>query len=217
RSPMSTSQLFTRMRTRGRFAAWIDRGFERLSNASERALQRVGARPLATIVVGGLTITAAVGLLLHPPSESSPREARRVYYVIIRAAEGATLEYTDHYAREMERIIMKQVESGDVRRVQVRIPGDWSSGVSSARALVLLEHWDNRKRSAFELADEVREALADMPLEVRVSTPAGLGVRGGGDRPVAVVLGGGSYETLEMRRDQLLEWMEANPMFVGMD
>src|SRR5690606_26870004 len=156
-------------------------------------------------------------LFMHLPSEYSPREDRGAYYVIIRAAEGATLEYTDHYAREMERIIMKQVESGDVRRVQVRIPGDWSSGVSSARALVLLEHWDNRKRSAFELADEVREALADMPLEVRVSTPAGLGVRGGGDRPVAVVLGGGSYETLEMRRDQLLEWMEANPMFVGMD
>ena len=216
-TPMMTSQLFTRMRKRGRFAAWIDRGFERLSNAYERALQKVVARPLAMIVVVILTITAAVGLFMHLPSEYSPREDRGVYYVIIRAAEGATLEYTDHYAREMERIIMKQVESGDVRRVQVRIPGDWSSGVSSARALVLLEHWDNRKRSAFELADEVREALADMPLEVRVSTPAGLGVRGGGDRPVAVVLGGGSYETLEMRRDQLLEWMEANPMFVGMD
>src|SRR5690606_24192122 len=216
-TPMMSSQLFTRMQERGRLAAAVDRGFERLSAAYERALEKVVAKPLTMMGVVILTIATAAGLFLHLPSEYSPREDRGVYYVIIRAAEGASLEYTDNYARQMEQLIMRQVETGDVRRVQVRIPGDWSGGVSSARALVLLEHWDNRERSAFELADEVREALADMPLEVHVSTPAGLGVRGGGDRPVAVVLGGGSYETLEMRRDQLLEGMEANPMFVGMD
>lgn len=127
------------------------------------------------------------------------------------------MAYTERYANIMEAAIMDQVAAGDVERVLIRIPGNWGQGVSSARALALLTHWDDREKSAFEIADETRARLADLPgVQVRVMTPGGLGVRGG-DTPISVVLGGGSYETLERRRNELVAWMEDHPMFVGPD
>src|SRR5690606_3414115 len=100
-TPMMTSQLFTRMRERGRLAAWVDRGVDRMSAAYERTLRRLVAKPVGMLLVVVLTIAAAAGLFLHLPSEYSPREDRGVYFVIISAAEGASLEYTDQYARRM--------------------------------------------------------------------------------------------------------------------
>lgn len=216
-TPMMTSQLFKTHQKRAGFANWIDKTFDRLSKAYERSLRKHVAKPASMMVLTALIFAAAVALFYFLPTEYSPREDRGIYYVIVQAPEGASMEYMEQYAYKLEDAIMEQVEAGDVDRVQVRIPGDWSGGVNSARALALLTHWDRREKSAEELAAETRERLADMPVQVRVTTPGGLGVRGGGDRPIAVVLGGNTYEELERRRDELLTWMEASPMFVGMD
>lgn len=216
-TPMMTSQLFKGERKRGRFATWVDTSFAKLSAAYERSLRKRVAKPGSMMALTGVIVAAAVALFIVLPTEYSPREDRGVYFVIIEAPLGASMEYTERYARVMEDVVMRQVEAGYVDRVQVRIPGNWSGGVNSARALALLAHWDEREKTVHEIADETREALRDLPgVDVRVSTPGGLGVRGG-DRPISIVLGGNTYEGLERRRDQLFEWMEANPMFIGMD
>ncbi|HEX7031077.1 MAG TPA: efflux RND transporter permease subunit [Gammaproteobacteria bacterium] len=217
-TPMMTSQLFKAESERGRFAAWLDGLFARFSAAYERSLRRQIEKPWRMVVLTLLVIGGAVALFAILPTEYSPREDRGVYYVVVEAPLGASMEYTERYADIMEDVIMEQVEAGYVDRVQIRIPGSWSGGLNSARALALLAHWDERDKSAAEIAAETREKLAGLPgVSVRVSTPAGLGVRGGSDRPVSVVLGGNSYDTLEKRRDELLAWMERNPMFIGAD
>src|SRR5690606_7766935 len=183
---------------RGRLARWMDDLFTRLSGAYERALRRQVQKPVRMVGLTLAVIAAAASLFMALPTEYSPREDRGVYYVVVEAPLGATLEYTERYANIMENAIMEQVEAGYVDRVQIRIPGNWSGGVNSARALALLAHWDERDKGAAEIAGEIREKLKDLPgVSVRVSTPAGLGVRGGSDRPVSVVLGGSSYETLK--------------------
>ena len=216
-TPMMSSQLFKGPSDRSGFAHWVDNGFEKLSAAYERMLRKELKRPGAMVVLTLAIVGGAVALFLHLPSEYSPREDRGVYFTIISGPEGASMEYTRRYADIMEDAIMEQVEAGEVDRVLIRIPGDWGQGVSSARALALLEHWDVRERSVFEIAEETREKLSDLPgVRVRTFTPGGLGVRGG-NTPIDIVLGGGSYELLERRRDQLFEWMEQNPMFVGQE
>src|SRR5690606_33342486 len=106
------------------------------------------------------------------------------------APEGASFEYTESYMQQVEETLMQVVDGGEARRVLVRVPAGWGGGgVNTGRALVLLEDWDKRERSAQEIADWVRLQIQDLPgVRVRVSTPAGLGVRGG-DRPFRVVLG----------------------------
>lgn len=216
-TPMMTSQLFSSERTRGRFASWVDRSFEKLSNRYENLLHRMVKKPAAMMALTVLIVGAAAALFYLLPTEYSPREDRGVYFVVVQGPEGASMAYTERYANIMEDAIMDQVAAGDVERVLIRIPGNWGQGVSSARALALLTHWDDREKSAFEIADETRAKLADLPgVQVRVMTPGGLGVRGG-DTPISVVLGGGSYETLERRRNELVAWMENHPMFVGPD
>ncbi|HEX7046299.1 MAG TPA: efflux RND transporter permease subunit [Gammaproteobacteria bacterium] len=216
-TPMMTSQLFKVGRERGRFARWTDNLFSRMSAAYERSLRKHVAKPAPMIGLVLVIIGAAAALFAILPTEYSPREDRGVYYVVVEAPLGASMEYTERYAKIMEDVILEQVEAGYVDRVQIRIPGGWSGGVNSARALALLAHWDERDKSAQEIAAETREKLAGLPgVSVRVSTPGGLGVRGG-DRPISIVLGGNSYENLEKRRDELLAWMDRSPMFVGTD
>jgi len=218
-TPMMTSKLFKGPSKRSGFAHRVDTLFTRLSAAYERALRRLVVRPAGMMLLTLVVIVAAAALFYFLPTEYSPREDRGVYYVTAQGPEGASFEYSERYAAEIEEVIMQQVEAGDVDRVLIRIPGGWgTTGVSSSRALALLTHWDDRDRSAFEISDEVRNELADLPgVKIRVATPGGLGVRGGGDRPIAIVLGGGSYETLKKRRDELFDWMDRQPMFVGFD
>jgi multidrug efflux pump len=216
-TPMMSSQLFKGPSKRSGFAHWIDTGFDKLSAAYERMLRKELHRPSIMIGLTVVIIGAAAALFMHLPTEYSPREDRGVYFTIVQAPEGASMEYTRRYADILEDAIMEQVDAGEVDRVLIRIPGDWGQGVSSARALALLEHWDVRERSAFEIAEETRQKLADLPgVQVRVFTPGGLGVRGG-DTPINIVLGGGTYESLKKSRDQLFEWMDRNPMFIGYD
>lgn len=216
-TPMMSSQLFKGPSSRSGFAHWIDQAFEKMSIAYERGLRKQVTHPGIMVTVIAVILGAAIALFNFLPTEYSPREDRGVYFVVIQGPEGASMEYTRRYADIMEEAIMEQVAAGDVDRVLIRIPGNWGQGVSSARALALLTHWDERERSVFEIADETRAKLKDLPgVQVRVMTPGGLGVRGG-DTPISIVLGGGSYETLKRRRDELFEWMESNPMFIGFD
>jgi multidrug efflux pump len=119
----------------------------------------------------------------------------------------------------MEEITMRLVDSGDARRVLLRLPGGWGAGggVDSARAVVLLEDWDKRDRSVEEIAAEVRRELDQLPgVQARVITPAGLGVRGA-DRPVQMVLGGAEYAQLAAWRDELIAAAEGIPGLSGLD
>lgn len=218
-TPMMTARLFKRPSERSGFAHRIDTAFGRVSATYEGVLRRIVARPAGVIIMTGMVLLAAGALFYVIPTEYSPREDRGVYFVTIEAPEGASFDYTERYMLQVEDVIMGQVEAGDVDRVLIRVPGGWgTTGVSTGRALALLTHWDERERDVFEIADEVRSRLADLPgVKVRVVTPGGLGIRGGSDRPIAVVLGGGSYENLKRRRDELFDWMESNPMFVGFD
>ncbi len=218
-TPMMTSQLFKGPSKRSGFAHRVDVLFDRMSAAYERTLYRTVRRPSIMIAFTLLVLAAAGALFYVMPTEYSPREDRGVYYVIAQGPEGASFDYTERYMAEVEKVLMEQVEAGDVDRILVRVPGGWGdAGVSSGRVLALLTHWNDREKSAFEIAAEAREKLVHLPgVDIRVVTPGGLGVRGGGDRPIAVVLGGGTYEGLKKRRDELLEWMDRSPMFVGFD
>jgi multidrug efflux pump len=177
-------------------------------------------RPWA-VVGSALGVSALSGLLLFMlPSEYAPSEDRGVFFVMMRGPEGASFEYTDRYARQMESIRMEETEGdGPARRVLLRLPGSFGATgeVNSARGIVILRPWNERRESAQQIAARVREKLATLPgVRANVVTPQSLGIRGDG-RPVELVLGGPDYTQLREWRDLMLAAMEDMPELINID
>ena len=217
--PMLSSKLFKAGEQRGRFTTIIERGFKKLGNLYRRVLRTMVPKPWPVLAVALFVTVGAVGLFRALPSEYAPREDRGIFFTVMTAPPGASLEYTEAYARRMEEILMRYVDTGEVRRVLLRVPGGWGAGggVDSARAVVLLDDWGRRSRSAEQIAADVRRDLADLPgVQMRVITPQGLGVRGA-DRPVQMVLGGAEYSQLAAWRDELMELAEGVAGMRGLD
>jgi multidrug efflux pump len=217
--PMLSSKLFKAGEQRGGLTSLIDRAFKRLGKGYRALLSRIVPSPGPVLAIALLVTVAAAGLFRALPSEYAPREDRGIFFTLITAPQGASLEFTEAYAQRMEEILMRYVESGEARRVLLRVPGGWGGGggVDSARAIVLLEDWDKRERSVEEIAADVRRELSALPgVQARVITPAGLGVRGA-DRPVQMVLGGAEYAQLAVWRDELMALADGVGGITGMD
>ncbi|MDJ0866332.1 MAG: efflux RND transporter permease subunit [Myxococcota bacterium] len=218
-SPMMASKLFRVHEARRGVAHAIDVFFQRLAGGYRRVLVHVVRHRIA-VLGAGVAVSAAAGLLLAwLPTEYAPKEDRGLVLALMRAPEGASFDYTDRYAREMEAIIMREVDDGPVMRTLTRLPArfDQTGDVNSARAIVLLDPWDEREESSEEVAARLRRELGRLPgVRVSVFTPASLGIRSDG-RPVELVLGGPDYEELEAWRDTLLPVMDELPALANPD
>jgi multidrug efflux pump len=214
--PMICSRIFhVGERHRG-YARLLDLAFLRLGNGYRRALRLTVRYPWIALAVAAVVSTGAWSLYRELPVEYSPREDRGIFFITMGAPPGASLEYTERYTMLMEDIIMQEVAAGDVMRVLIRVPGG-TGEVNTSRAIVLLENWDKRKRSAEEIADAVRKQLDVLPgARFRVVLPQGLGVRGS-SRPIQLVIGGDSYEELAEWRNVMLAAAADIPEVVGLD
>ena len=216
-TPMLCSKLLGAGAQHSRFSQVVDDFFRRLAARYEADLRRVMLRPW--LVVGGTLAAVALAtfLLRSLPSELTPAEDRGMISYSLTAPEGSTLEYMDAQARLAEDIVAREVETGDVVRGIMRIPGGFGGAteLNQARGFLLLAPWGERDRSADEIAQSIRMQLNQIP-GVRASiAPVGGWSRGGGGggagSAVQVVLGGTDYADLAKWRDQLMMRMQDNP------
>jgi multidrug efflux pump len=214
-TPMLCSKLLGAGAQHSRFSQVVDDFFRRLAARYEGELRRVMQRPW--LVIGGTlaAVSLATFLLRSLPSELTPAEDRGMIYYSLTAPEGSTLEYMDAQARLAEDIVAREVETGDVVRGIMRIPGGFGGAteLNQARGFLLLAPWGARDRSADEIAQSIRTQLNQIP-GVRASVGAvGGWSRGGGgaSSAVQVVLGGTDYAELVKWRDQLMTRMQDNP------
>jgi multidrug efflux pump len=212
-TPMMASKLLKGGATRSRFSDLVDALFHRLESTYESSLRRLMQWPW--LVVGG-TLAAAVlaGFLFRTlPSELAPAEDRGMMFLGINGPEGASLEYMDRMARQVEDIALPEVERGEILRFSMRLPGGMGGGggeMNAARGFVVLAPWDQRERSAEQIAQELRMKLADIPGgRAFVGTPGGWGA--GSGSPVQIVLGGTDYAQLAEWRDRIMARAEQNP------
>ena len=200
-------------------AVLVDAFFRRLASRYKTVIARVVRRPRITLAAAAAISAGAALLFAGLPSEYAPREDRGVFLVMMRAPEGASFDYTDRYAREMEQILMQEIEAGPVLRILLRLPARFGSTgeVNSARAIVILRPWDERDEHVSEVAARVRQKLGSLPgVRIAVITPQSLGIRSDG-RPVSLVVGGPDYEQLLGWRDQLLAAMAELPEIENAD
>ncbi len=212
-SPMMSSKLFVRHSARTGLARRVEVFFQRLSGIYRKGLTRVVARPWLTLA-GALVVSAVSVVLMNVlPAEYAPKEDRGVFFITMRAPEGASFDYTDRYARQMESILIEEVDDGPLLRVLLRLPASFGSTgqVNSARAICILKPWSERSESVEETAARLRAKLGVLPgVRAAVVTPQSLGIRGDG-RPVELVLGGPDYDQLQEWRDLMFAVMRDLP------
>ncbi len=165
-----------------------------------------------------LLLVGSVGLAQFIPSEYAPQEDRGAFFVMVNGPEGASYAYMEEYMTEIESRLMDYVETGEITRLMVRAPRGWGGveNFNTGFVIAVLNDW-SRRRNAFEIMDEIRDKLSDLP-GVTASPVMRQGFGSRTQKPVQFVLGGGSYEELAEWRDILLQKIdESNPGLSGID
>jgi multidrug efflux pump len=217
-TPMLASRLPDDKGHQTRLARTIDRLFRQLAAFYERLIRRLIGRPWAVLAAVAVLLVAGVLTFRTVPSEFTPRADLGRGFVTIEGPEGSSFDYIDGYARQLEAIVLKEMEKGDIERFLLRVPGqgggDVRTGdVNTARVIFILKPWEERTRSIEDVLQAVYAEAQKMPgIRASVGRPNSIGGRGGGNsRPVEAVIGGPDYELLGQWSAELLVLAEANP------
>jgi multidrug efflux pump len=197
----------------------LSRASASLQRRYERVLTVALRRRVVVVAVFLVLLAAAVGVFRLLPSEYAPREDRGAFFLLVNGPEGASYAYIEEYMDEIERRLMPLVDSGEVSRLLVRAPRQFGilETFNSGIVVFVLDDWGKR-RSGWEIMDDVRARVADLP-GVQAFPIMRQGFGGGTQKPVQFVIGGGStYEELASWRDIMLAEIEKdNPGLIDID
>ena len=213
-SPMLASKLLKRRERSSGFGKAVDNFFKNVEHRYFESLKTTLHQPWMMTVLLTVSVIALVQLYQSVPSEFVPKEDRGNFFVSVQAAQGASFESNAANMKKVEEVLLPYLDEGEVQRVLVRTPG---FGGSAGIAIVGAADWQERKRTTFELMDEVSKKLSQIP-DVRAFAimRSGIGGRGLG-RPVQFVLQGNTYEDLVRWRDVILKKARENPGLVRID
>jgi multidrug efflux pump len=139
--------------------------------------------------------------------------------ILLTGPEGATMDYMQRYARQLEDILAAEAAKGDIVRYNTRIaPGGFSGAgeVNRAVGFIVLKEWGERKRTSQEIADSIQQQVAQMPgvrAGVFVPTPFNWGA----SEPVQAVLQGPEYSQLRDWSEIVLARAGQNPGLIDLD
>lgn len=217
-TPMMCSKLMRAHGGTNRFADLVDRFFRKLAVRYDRLLHSMIRRPWRVLAVVGVVVVIGGLLFRTIPTEFAPAADVGRVFITIEGPEGASMEYMEEQARQLEAIVNKEMEKGDIERVMIRVPSFMGGGdVNSARAIVILKDWSERERSAQEITQSIMEEVRKMPgVRAFAGQPGSLGRRGFG-APVQAVIGGPDYESLAQWSDKMMQLAQANPGLQNVD
>ena len=220
-TPMMTSQLFRSGATRSRISDRVAEFFVSLSAWYGRLLRRVLRHCWIVVFCALAGLGGALALIATFQSESTPNDDRGAVRIVINGPEGASLQYMDGYARQLEDIVdgeMKQY--GDIQRYNIRVPGGGGGGgvgeVNRAQSFVVLNDWGDRERTADQIAASLRAKVSELP-GVRASVVTPTAFNWGGADPFKAVLEGPDYETLSAWSRKIMDVMAQQPGFLNAD
>ncbi|HXG28682.1 MAG TPA: efflux RND transporter permease subunit [Nevskiales bacterium] len=211
-SPMMCSRLLRHEERHGAVYNVIEGRIDALTQAYRRLLLRGLDSRLLVLMVGGLVAASAVWLFTSIKEELAPTEDRGNIVGRFVAPEGATVEYTDRYARQIEQYALALPE---VNRAFV-VSG--FPTVTEGIAIIRLVDWAERERSQQDLVRELGPKLQALPgVQAFAVNPPSLGqqIR---NRPLEVVIKTtDSYEALAVAVDRMMQRIAENPGIQGPD
>ncbi len=196
-TPMISSQILRPLH--GTSKGWASRSFdaffENLNKYYERLLRWAIHRRILMIAGGIVVLFLGFFIFRLLPSELVPIEDRGIGFGIVIAPEGATLEYTDSYVRQVENILLALPErEGLFAATGLSFGGPGS--VTNSFMFLNLKPRDQREKSQQQIIQELFPQLISIPgVLAFVIDPPSLGANFSSS-PVEYVLQADSYEEL---------------------
>jgi multidrug efflux pump len=214
-SPMMCSRLLKRSENHGKVYEYGEKVLNGVQHGYERGLRRSMSARVRGVVLGGagLVALALVGIVVFRllPDELAPSEDQGIVIGFGMAPEGATPDYTDGYAKQMEAMYAKM--DGVDRYFQiVGFPT-----VTQTIGFVGLEDWAEREPAStyqgmlFPQFMNIPGVLAFPVL------PPSLGADDFGQPISFIVQTTGTWEDLEKISDGLLAKIRQNPQLTNAD
>ncbi len=212
-SPMMCSRLLKHEKKHGAAFEFGERILRGIDSGYNRALASVLRHKWSTLFVGALIVTGMVFLQLQLPDELAPAEDQGSVIGFASAPEGATLEYTNRYALQME-----QVYRDLVPEVANTFAVAGFNGVTNAITFVSMVPWEDRERSAQQVAQALFPAFMSIPgvMAFPVSPPP-LGQRDFGQPLRFIVQTTGTWDELDVTVQRLLTKMRENESLTNPD
>jgi multidrug efflux pump len=215
-TPMMCANLLRQETQHGRLYRFIERGLERLHASYRSALTRSLNHRALIVSLGAATAAAIVFLFMTLKAELSPLEDRGIMIGVMLAPEGATMAYTDGYARRVEALYSQVPE---IRTYfMVVAPGlERPNPVTSAFSFVMLKPWDERERKQQQIVGELMPKMFGLPgvLAFPINPPSlGQSFR---NPPLMFVVQANTYAELQTLVDRLMAKAREFPGLVNMD
>jgi multidrug efflux pump len=217
-SPMMCSRMLRPRGAEGALMRTVDAAFKRVNAGYDGALRRCVRHPyvsLSVLILIGGSIWVMIGNIM---SELEPQEDRASLVVRMTAPEGTGFSASLDYMGRITERLNGLMERGEVKHVLAMTPGGRNSAgaVNSGTAMIELTPWEERDRSATQIARELSKDLESVTgVRVFVIQPPGL-TRSFG-QPVQFVIGGPTYEDLVKWRDIILEKARKYPGLYSVD
>ncbi|MEY5022544.1 MAG: Efflux pump rane transporter BepE [Pseudomonadota bacterium] len=212
-SPMMSSLLLRHNPNPNRFDRFMERALTGLSNGYENVLKWVLKKARWVVVL--IMASCGVGIVLVYPTmkqELSPLEDRGTVLATVTAPDGSTLDYTDKYAKALEKIGSAYPEFD---RIFANLG---NPTVAQGSVIYRAVDWDERKRTTLEIAREMQGKFNGVAgINAFPITPPSLG-QGFRERPVNFVIQtSDSYQNLNAVTRQMMDAIAKNPGFISPD
>ena len=177
-SPVMASLLITKSHSRSGIVLKVDTLFTRFKSWYSRTLEKLMAFRAEVLVASGMLVLILPLLYMFSEKELAPREDQGVVFGIVQAAPHSSLDQTQLYATEINKVY----QSFDEYRTsfQLMTPSFGFSGM-------LVKPWGERSRTTQEMEGELWFKMSSIPgVRVIVTTPPPL--PGGSDFPIEFVI-----------------------------
>jgi multidrug efflux pump len=211
-SPMMCSVLLKHEEKHGKVFMLIEGFLNAINSGYKRALT-VTLRYRWVIVLAFIGVAlSCVALLKTLKSELAPVEDRGIVLGVFLGPDGATLDYTDKYARQIEGIYSQIPE---IERYFV-VSG--SPTVNQGISFVGLTDWSERARRSPDIAKELFPKFMGVPGVMAFPvTPPSLG-QSPRERPINfVIVTSATYDELQKVTSQLMAELSKNPGLSNLD
>lgn len=211
-TPMMCSRLLRHDGKHNRFDLYLGGKLDALDAAYKQLLERALGMRLRILAGAGVVALACGGFYMLLHKELAPSEDRGFLLIAGRGPEGATLEYSKRYTKQIESILAK------VPEVKGYLVVTGFPQFTSFISFSPLVDWSERSRSQKDILNAIQPELSNIPGIMAFGiNPPSLGQSARSQPVEFVIQTSGTYEDLEKYVSRFLDAVRKNPGFQNPD
>ncbi|MEQ8326418.1 MAG: efflux RND transporter permease subunit [Parvibaculum sp.] len=211
-TPMLCSKLLRHETKETRLQRWLRLRLDEIDAGYKDLLARALARQRVVVGVALGVALSCGGLFMLLQQELAPFEDRGTLLVVGQAPQGATLEFSQRYARQLESIYV------DIPEVAGYLVVSGFPQITDLISFSRLVPWGERDRTQQEIVQTLQPKLNRIPgIMAFAVNPPSLGQSGRSQPVEYVIQASSSYEELEKYVSAMMQEVRSNPGFVNPD